>query len=146
MPRCGCAGACSCVVRADPNCPNVHVTGVGSPGNPYLVCVDVPDTELSEFVSFHHPHEVTLTLSDPRPIVIGGTLRAHVEFNLPPTTDMTMQVWKNGAPDGAPFVVTGPDIVDLLTVFVPGDNARLETTDLGTGGADGLVVVYELHP
>ncbi len=39
MARCGCGTTCACAVGADPACPDVSVSGDGSAGSPYLVCV-----------------------------------------------------------------------------------------------------------
>lgn len=40
MPRCGCSSGCGCQILADPDCSGLTITGNGSAGNPYRVCVE----------------------------------------------------------------------------------------------------------
>lgn len=129
------------MVEASPDCPNVAVTGAGSPGSPYQIC-----TPTAEIIKFHHPGELTVVTSDKYQVCLGGLARVRWELTSAPLTDATLQMLKNGLAAGAPFAVTGTsDVFESGESFATGDTAQLQIADLGTGGAVGLVLLYELH-
>ena len=141
MARCGCAGTCACVVEANPDCANLEVTGTGTPANPYQICAPT-----AEIAKFHHPGALTVVASDKYPVCLGGLARVRWELTVAPLTNATLQMLKNGLAAGAPFVITGTtDVFESAVSYATGDTAQLEITDLGTGGAEGLVCLYELH-
>lgn len=139
MARCGCGEGCSCLVQADPETPNLTVTGTGSPANPYVI------SALGGGVD-----EVIIDFGDQVYVGYSKAFRASNPLNLNhvtgllfavSTTDIVFDILRNGI---AIQTFTIPALAQFVEVdvdydYAEGDLYQAYVSSAGSGGL-GLTV------